>query len=268
MKQPNVWGIVGILSSLITIADFVIHLFKTQKITITPLQIVAIGVAIIGFTLYFVLKNPYLKYLFLSAIHRFSHGGGPYIVKRKECIYTYLSMEEMKYEKIHELQSTVKNLTSFADQFKWSKHQSIKDIDICCKSSHKSLSLDRRENWHVYNVTFEDVAKGFTKKIHIEINKLFDPNHEAIPFLSSSITAQTHELVMKVILSSRALCPVNIWFQIFDNYAATFPCYEEKIGENCHFISYNHDANEINVSIGFPIYGYRYKIKWDFEPCS
>lgn len=267
MKAARFWGVLGALSALISIIDFLIRFFRTMSFNFTRLQIIAIIIAITCFFLYLIMKNNYYRYKLSKIIHYPFNSRDQYIVKRKECIYTYISMEEMRYEKNHTIESTTNKLSLFPDQFKWSKHQDVNDIHISCKSAHKNLTIERQENWHVYKVEFDEIPKGTKKDITIEIKDLFDPNHEALPFLSSNITTQTDDLFLQVVFEKRTLCPVNICFQIFDNYAATFPCYEERVGEKCRFITYDHEKNVITVREKHPIYGHRYKIKWDFEPC-
>ena len=191
-----------------------------------------------------------------------------YTVLSKECIYTYISRTELKYKKIHTIQSNTGNVTSFSDKFKWSVEQKLDDIKISCLSCGTNMILKREENWHCYTINFPAIVKGNKKTLPIEIVDLKDPDKRALPFLSSNIIDKTKKLVLKVVFSSD-VDPQNFKYKIFDNYSSNCPIYcedkDSSIPLKKRHMHYDQETHTLSVTEFYPIEGYKYLLSWDFK---
>jgi len=265
MKQDNqLFAITGFISALVSIADFAYRFLTTSQIQFSWVSITAICVCVLSLVFYMIFKDSKRKYEVKKHVLFHLRRGDSYWVKKKECIYTYKSRTVMEHRKKHTIISCITNLRTFEDKFKWSKHQNVDDIKLKCTSNHCNVDKRREENWHYYTITFSNVAKKAEKKIDIIIKGLVDKDCESLPFLSSGIVNRTEELRLEVRFEDTSLVPVNIKYQIFDNYASPSPIYEEDMS-SAEKLVYNVEENTIKVKEYKPICGYRYLIKWDFR---
>jgi len=265
MKENKFFTFTGFISAIISIFDFLYRFYISSKIKISWITITGIICIFLSIVGIIVQRNTILKYTIKKHILYFIKSGDSYWVKNKECIYIFKSRILMEYRKNHLIVSWINNLSSFCDKFKWSKHQELKDIQIKCISPHKTIDIKREENWHCYDITFEEIVKNHEKDINIIIENLKDDNKESLLFLSSNIVNRTQNLKMIVKFEDQSLIPKNIRYQIYDNAASNFPIYEEKFDNKSRRLTYNIDTNIIEVEEYKPIFGYRYVIKWDFK---
>jgi hypothetical protein len=117
-----------------------------------------------------------------------------------------------------------------------------------------------------YTVEFSPPPKGAERTIDVLIAPLYDPQKEALPFLSSSISQVIKKLKMSVIFGNNVTA-ANFQYLIFNNASAKNPIFEEMYDPNGknECIKYNSVTNTIEVEEKYPIYGYKYKIQWQID---
>lgn len=258
MTDSKLFAYVGFISGLVTIVDCIVRTVRAAQFTVSSISVIALVVCIIAVIIHCVVNDEVAYYNIKKNICYFMGNKGSYIVENKECIYTYKSRTEMEHTKNHDIVCCVNNLKHFCDKFKWSKEQSIDEINIKSNNPHQKVTVSRVENWHQYTVEFDELGRGQKQSISITISDLKDPQKEALPFLSSNITCKTKKLRLVVIFKDDKLKPINIKYKIFDNYASAFPLIQENL-------NYNVTEQKIEKIENKPIYGYRYVITWDFE---
>ncbi|MCM1295600.1 MAG: hypothetical protein NC311_08655 [Muribaculaceae bacterium] len=257
-KDNKVFLYLGLIDAIIGISDFVIKAIKNSQIVISPLTKICILVLLICIMLYFVINNVTLGYTVRKYLSYWLRRQDSYTVLNKECIYTYLSKDKIEYTKKHEIISNVNNLQHFSDKFKWSKNQSVSEINIVDDNPNHEISVKRIENWHQYSVEFEQLGKRQEETIKVTIKDLNDPYGEAMPFLSSNVVYKTKKLRLVIHFNDPSLKPINIKYKIFDNYASDYPLIQKNL-------EYDDAARKIEKSENKPIYGFRYVITWDFK---
>lgn len=258
MKDSKLFTYAGLISALLTIGDCSIRAFQTAHLTFSPFSIITLIFFIICIVMKIILFDVNLYYNIKKRICYYIRKQDSYLVKNKECIYIFKSRTDMEYIKSHDIVSNVANLKHFCDKFKWSKEQSVDEINIKCANMDHKVSVDRVENWHQYTVEFEELGKGQEQQVKVIIGDLHDPNKESLLFLSSNVACKTKKLRLVVVFKDETLKPKCIKYKIFDNYASNFPLLQEDL-------SYDSTECKIEKIEEMPIYGYRYEITWKFE---
>jgi len=258
MKDSNLFAYIGFVSAIFTIGDFTYKFIKNNQFYISKSTFFFIIIFIVSFTIYFLLKLDKGFYIIKKELCYFFRNGDSYITKEKECIYKFISRTEMSNTKNYKIISKIRDLNRYSDQFKWSKEQQLEDIKIRSNKEEHNISLKRDQNWFCYDIEFETVRKGAEVDLSVTIHNLKDPKKESLLFFSSGIREKTKRLILTVLFPDTSLKPINIKYQIFDNYVTNCPIIEEKLNFNIH-------ERKIQIIENKPIFGYKYLIKWDFE---
>lgn len=268
-KKNNIdfFAIIGFISAVISIVDFVKKSYENYSFTFSRLSIICIFIAVFSLLIFALGKSAEVRYYLKKFIvYRFSHSSEPLEVVEKESIYTVKDLKHMEFTKNHKIKSKVAQLSEFCDKFKWSKPQSMSEINQMCnqvKANNKNhkVTITRFENWIKYSVSFDGIGKGDTKDIGITIKNLCDPNEESLPFLSSSVVFKTEKMLMKVIFEDPSITPKKIEYKIYSNYASNYPLIRKELNfehtsqDNYKYIEYTENK---------PIPGYRYVITWEY----
>lgn len=252
-KLNTFFKVVGFLSTLGGLLDTIVESINSGKFSFKIIALVGIVMGII--LLFF--SNSELRYSIKKRLLFYCRISDPYWIKSKEVRYIYISRNEMAHKKKYTLISKVNQLNEITDKFKWSATTKIEDLKLSHGDDAINHSICREENWTAYKLEFPQTGKHQERTVSFLIENLIDQNNEALPFLSTNITSKTKEVKLTVEFRDSTLVPKNIRYLIYDNYASLFPIFQKTI-------EYNSDDHKIEYLEKFPIYGYRYVIKWDF----
>ena len=269
--MKKIFAAIGFVSGIITIAQAVDGIVNQKKLVITPQLTFWAIIFFVSLLIFIVGPNKRLWYTPSKYISFWIRRPDlPYHLKKKEIIYTYDSLESMKYQKNITLVPKVDGFSQFKSKFRWSKAQELSDFNVKCLSPpNAKLFLGRDTTWYTYTVSFLPSPKNQAKDINILIDNLSDPNREALPFCSASIVECTERLIIRIRLNKNLKIDIaSVRFLVYDNGASTFPILEEglRTGKKLHYKKpRNKKYAEIYIEEQFPVYGYKYQISWKFK---
>lgn len=259
---------IGIISGLITIIEWVKNWISGTNL-FSPLGIGCLSTCIFCLfllVLFYKKKTRYTIYKYVS--HYFRRPNLPYYLSEKEIVYTYKSLQEMRYQKKITLIAKVDGLSSFKGKFRWSKPQELSKYKVLCLSPHNKLTLGRDTTWNTYTVEFAPAPKGGKRVVDILIDDLKDPNREAVPFCSASIVEHTEMLRIKIDLEDNLQFDLDsIRFSVYNNAASTFPILEDAYSTSGKrsIIECDREGKHLSITEKFPVFGYKYQISWNFK---
>ncbi len=271
--MKKLFAAIGFISSVITIVQAINGFLHDKKLVITPQLTFWAIISLVSFLIFIIGPNKRLWYTPFKYISFFIRRPDlPYQLKKKEIIYTYVSLESMKYQKNITLVPKVDGFSEFKSKFRWSKAQELSEFNVKCLSpAHANLFLGRDTTWYTYTVFFSPSPKNQAKDINILIDNLSDPNREALPFCSASIVECTELLIIRVRLYKDLKIDIDsVRFLVYDNGASTFPILEEGLhtGKKLRYKKPKPNKRnyaEIYIEEPFPVYGYKYQISWKFK---
>lgn len=258
MEENRVVVYCGVISALITIGDCIFQTLKKAQLTISWISYVAFSVVLLCVIINIIIKEKKLAYKIKKWIYYYSRKGEAYWIKSNESIYVFKSRTEMKHIKKASIVSNIKNLNTYCDKFKWSKEEDLSLLKMECEDENQKITVERKENWNCYTVSFDEIGKRQEEKISVVIDNLNDPEKKSLLFLSAGVACKTKELKMIVKFEDPTLVPIDICFEVFGNYFSNFPLFKENL-------EYDQMDHKIMIVEKKPIYGYRYLIKWKFK---
>lgn len=262
--MDKICKIISAISGLIAIIGFVRDSLEKARISISNVTIIFLLICCLAILIaMFTKENRYYLYKFFS--YAFRSPRLSYSVTEKEIVYTYKNRYNLSYRKREKIEVLINGLNSWAGRFRWTKPQD--EFNVKCLSPNNGFRVSKNGTWNQYIVDFDAAQKGTKKEFEILVDDLSDPKEESNKYLSSTI----HEKVKKISFTVNLCSEVqlaSIKLLVFAN-SNEFPLLEETYQfddsrKNKH-IKYNPTSKKITVIINYPVYGYCYKLAWEFK---
>lgn len=249
-------GILDILSSLITIIPFIYAINSKQFIA----YLIVVSLLVISVCLFSFRKK--ISMNILKKIMNLTCPYKMYKLKKKESIYEYETREQMRHEKIFEVQVLHDGFDGVNDKFKWTGDDHLMP---CPKYDTQEIEpLGIQSGMQLYKIKFKN-NRRYNKSDKVEplgmvIENITDPEQKSSTHLSSGVFEVTDQLVLHLIFGAN-LKPKNIRKLEYLHYS-----------DDCHFhcergeATYNEETGkrEIIWTIDKPFFGGKYMIDWDF----
>ena len=255
---------ISALSGLIAIFKFVKDSLEEAKISFSNFTILFLVISFVAIIIaLFAKENRYYIYKYLSYALR-----SPkltYNIIEKEIEYTYKTRYDLSYRKKEKIEVLTNGLHSWTSRFRWTKPQ--KNFKVKCLSSHNEFRVKRKGTWNYYTVDFDAAQKGNIRDIEVLVDDLADPKEESSKYLSSTIHEKVKKITYIVTLCNQVQLS-SIKLLVYAN-SDEFPLLEEGYqfddsSKNKH-IKYDSTNGKITVTINYPVYGYCYKLAWEFK---
>lgn len=265
--MKKVVTITGFISGIITILGFIQQQISKNAI-LALITYICGGVAILSIISIFI-ANRNIRYWLCKQISYYITRNPhlKYYVKEKDVIYTYKDISNLQYRKTTYLIAQSDGFSSYTGKFRWSKQQPLDAFQVKCCSEHTGMYLGREATWNTYTVHFSPAPKNSERVVDILLDNLNDPNHEALPYCSCSIVERTQCIKMTVKLEGGLKFDLDkVRYLVYNNSASLSPILEKAYdkNKNCR-INYDSTCEQITIEEMHPIYGYKYKLKWDFQ---
>lgn len=181
---------------------------------------------------------------------------GTHIVACRTIYYEYKDREHMDHNKQFRVIPRCVGFDTFTDRYVFSG-------DGFCKvkaafPNQRIVDTYKDHGWNFYSIKLDSpVPKKQTVCFGMEMDTIYDPDHNAKPFLSTGIYEATQKLSMTVKFGN-GLIPHNPKLKVFADYIDRTPIYESEL-------QYNSDTHSIEYNIDYPVYRCKYLIIWNFD---